>query len=151
MTEVGCGRLLIGDVVSRWRFFYHVVWATKNREPIIGELEDTEIRRSLVMTAEDLDLIPHAIGIMPDHLHFAVSIPPKVRVADAIRRLEGGSSHAVNVARGMTYPRFSWQPDYGATTFSERSLDQVIASLRNQRLHHAENSVWADYEPTADQ
>jgi len=114
-------------------------------------LEDTEIRRSLVMTAEDLDLIPHAIGIMPDHLHFTVSIPPKVSVADAIRRLKGGSSHAVNVARGMTYPRFSWQPDYGATTFSERSLDLVIAYLRNQRLHHAAASIWPDYELTADQ
>jgi putative transposase len=100
--------------MSRWRFFYHVVWATKNREPAIGELEETEIRRPLVMTAEDLDLIPHAIGMMPDHVHFAVSIPPQLPVADVVRRLKGGSSHAVNEARGMTYPRFWWQPDYGA-------------------------------------
>jgi putative transposase len=151
VTEVGRGRLTNGDVVSRWRFYYHVVWATKNREPVSGELEDTEVRRSLVMTAEVLDLIPHAVGIMPDHVHIAVSIPPKDAVADVVRRLKGGSSHAVNVARGMTCPRFWWQTDYGATTFSERALDQVIAYLRNQRQHHAANSIWQEYELTADQ
>ena|SRR5215217_3762982 len=137
--------------MSRWRFFYHVVWSTKNREPAIGELEDVEIRRSLKMTSEDLDLIPHAIGVMPDHVHFAVSIPPKLAVADVVRRLKGGSSHAVNEARGMTYPRFWWQPDYGVVTFGERSLEQVIAYLRGQRQHHAQESLWKELEITDDQ
>jgi putative transposase len=103
------------------------------------------------MTAEDLDLIPHAIGVMPDHVHFAVSIPPKVSVADVIRRLKGGSSHAVNVARGMSYPRLWWQSDYGAATFGERSLDQVVAYLRNQRQHHSDVSLWKELELTDDE
>jgi putative transposase len=134
--------------VSRWRFFYHVVWATKSRVPAIGQLEDVEIRRSLQLTSEDLDLIPHAIGVMPDHVHFAVSIPPKLAVAEVIRKLKGGSSHAVNEARGMSYPRFWWQPDYGAITFGEGSLERVITYLRKQAEHHAELSLWDALELT---
>jgi putative transposase len=101
-----------------------------------------------MLTSEDFDLVPHAIGIMPEHVHFAVSIQPKQAVSDVIRRLKGGSSHAVYEARGMTYPRFSWQPDYGAITFGERSLDQVVEYIRNQPLHHAEHSLWESLELT---
>jgi putative transposase len=68
-----------------WRFRYHLVWATRDRLPLIGESDEQAIRRSFELTYADLDLIPHAEGFMPDHVHLAVSIPPKVAVSEAVR------------------------------------------------------------------
>ena len=102
MTEVGCGRLIGGKPMPYWRFFYHIVWATKNRISVIDETAETAVRQSLIMTSEDLDLVPHAIGVMPDHVHFAVSIPPKISFSEAVKRLKGSSSHAVNERNGAS-------------------------------------------------
>jgi len=79
--------------------FFHIVWTTKNRHAWIGNLEEEIISASLTSTFDDLDVIPHAVGYMPDHVHVVVSVPPKVAVADLVRRMKGASSHAVNSDR----------------------------------------------------
>ena len=60
-----------------WRTFFHIVWTTKNRHPMIGEMEVEIIGQSLKTTFDDLEVIPHAVGYMPDHVHVVVSIPPE--------------------------------------------------------------------------
>ena len=52
-----------------WRLVYHLVWATKERQPLIGEAEERAIRHSIMMTIGDLGLLARAIGLMPDHVH----------------------------------------------------------------------------------
>ncbi len=61
-----------------WRLFCHVMWATREREPLIGTEEAAVIRWSLMLTFEDMDGIPHVVGMMPDHVHLVVTAPPKV-------------------------------------------------------------------------
>jgi putative transposase len=134
--------------VSYWRFYYHLVWSTKSRLPLIDEVADRAIRDSLMLTSEEMALIPHAIGLMPDHVHFAVTIPPKLAVSEVVRRLKGGSSHAVNVARGMPNERFAWQPEYGALTLGEKSMPRLIEYVRNQRKHHSDHALWPEMELT---
>jgi putative transposase len=87
--------------VPYWRLFYHLVWATRDRSPLISTEEDAVIRRSFELTVGDLDLVPHAVGLMPDHAHIVVSIPPRVSVAEAAKRLKGASARAVNERAGQ--------------------------------------------------
>jgi putative transposase len=127
--------------MSYWRFFYHVVWATRGREPTIRAVDNDAIVQSIRQVCDGLELIPHAIGWVPDHIHLALSIPPKISVSDAIRRIKGASSHAINESRGMARPRFGWQPTYGAITFSERGLSRVVEYVLNQPQHHANGEL----------
>ncbi len=130
-----------------WRFFYHLVWATQSRLPLIGDQEETLIRRSLELTIVDLDLIPHAVGTMPDHVHVVVSIPPKIAVAEVLKRMKGASSHAVNQAERLPdSSRFGWQSEYGALTFGEKALASVINYVRHQAERHATNKTWPQLE-----
>src|SRR6476469_5899955 len=99
--------------MSYWRLHYHVIWATKRRLPLIGSDEEAVIRESLEMTMARMKLIGHAIGLVEDHVHVALSIPPTVSVADALSRLKGGSSHLVS-QRLAAAAGFSWQSEYGA-------------------------------------
>jgi putative transposase len=134
-------------VSSYWRFFVHLIWATKGREPLIGEAEEAILRRSWKVTLAERQVIPHAIGVMPDHVHFALSVPPKLAVADLVRLLKGASSHAVNhVGSSRSTGVFGWQPEYGGLTFGELALPRVIAYVENQREHHAASTLWPTLE-----
>jgi putative transposase len=135
--------------VPLWRLFYHVVWTTKGREPWICEEEEKAILWSLERTFEDIEAIPHAVGVMPDHVHVAVSVPPKISPSELARRLKGGTSRAVNERvdrRGQ--PPFAWQGEYAVLSFGEQALPTVIAYVTNQKTHHAENTMWPGLERT---
>jgi putative transposase len=60
-----------------WRLHYHLVWATHDREAVLTEDVRTVVERSMRLSGDDLGLVCHAIGFMPDHVHVAVSIPPR--------------------------------------------------------------------------
>jgi putative transposase len=135
--------------VPYWRLFYHLVWSTYRREPIIDEPTADLLQRSLRMTCHDLQIITHAIGTMPDHIHLAVSIPPTIAVTDAIGRLKGSASHFVNRSTARA-GRFSWQTEYAVLSFGERNLADVVDYVQNQPARHAENRLWRPLEPTKD-
>jgi putative transposase len=130
-----------------WRLFYHVVWGTKNRLELIDPAWEKDLYGYLWGKATALECIPHAIGGMPQHIHVAISIPPKFSVAIAIGRLKGASSHYVNekYADGS----FLWQAEYGVLSFSEKSLPFIVDYINKQKKHHADHSLNMDMENIA--
>jgi putative transposase len=132
--------------VPYWQFYYHLVWATKHREPTIDDEVAALIRREINDACNKHQAVPHAIGLMPDHLHIAISIPPKIAVAEFIGQIKGTSSFKINKLSGEDRGRFSWQTEYGALSFGERSLATVVAYVNNQTTHHAENTLWPTFE-----
>ncbi len=133
---------------THWRTFYHLVWGTRDRVPLIDEERAAILQRSFRATCHEAGAIVHAIGIMPDHVHLAVSIPPRIAVSDFVRHLKGSASHLVNHAAVAGDPDFAWQGEYGVMTFGERSLPQVVAYVENQAHHHADNLAWPTFEQT---
>jgi putative transposase len=139
----------MGVAVPYWRLFYHLVWATKGRAPVLTPEMEPTLERSMRTTIDGMRGIPHAVGFMPDHVNVAASIPPSVTVADVVARLKGASSHAVNQA----YPAagFAWQADYGVLSFGEKNLPDVLAYVRDQPRRHADNRLWPTLERATDQ
>jgi len=125
-----------------WRMYCHLIWATKQREPtLVGDVVRT-VDQSLRETAEDSNLAVHALYLMPDHVHLAVSIPPKLAIADVVSRFKGASSHQVNHAETCEPQRFAWQAEYGAVSFGEKQLPDVVAYIKNQQERHAKSQLW---------
>ena len=148
------GAAVVGAMRSRgranmpyWRLYYHVVWATKGREPwLSGELERM-VYGAILGKARDEHLKVHAIGNVDDHIHVVVSIPPSQSVARAVALIKGVSSHYVNTSGKVPW-QFAWQEGYGVVSVGERSLRAAIEYVRGQRQHHAEHTVHALYETT---
>jgi putative transposase len=132
--------------VPFWKTYYHVVWGTKHREHLIDEARGELIRASLLSVATEQDAIVRAIGIMPDHVHVVVSIPPKIAVAELIGRMKGISSRRVNIVAGNTVDGFGWQPEYGHFTFGQRALEDVVSYVENQREIHDKRLIRPTYE-----
>ncbi len=134
-----------------WRLHYDLVWATNGREPLIGPAEERAIRRSFDSTIVNMGLIPHAIGFMPDHVHVVVSIPPKIAVTDVVKRLKGASTREVSKSVGNNASiGFSWQADYGALSFGDNAMQQVVEYVERQAAHHAEGRLWPKLEQADD-
>jgi len=130
-----------------WRLLYHVVWGTKNDHALLDEDDVAIIERSVRTTLRSLGAIPHAIGVMPDHVHVAVSIPPRVALSEAVGRMKGALAHALN--HNPSRPReirLVWQAEYGVLSFGERALPDVTAYVRNQRDRHARQRLWSSLE-----
>jgi putative transposase len=126
-----------------WRLFYHLIWATKDRNPMIDDAMWPELRRLLLLTAHKNELKIHGVGGIADHVHVAVSIPPSMPVGTAVGRLKGSSSRILSQSLGTD---FSWQAEYGVVSFAERHLPPVLAYISGQPRHHAANRLWPALE-----
>ena len=133
--------------MSFWMLYYHLVWGMKNREHIITEEREALIRQSIRASCEQHKVLIHGIGMMPDHLHLAVSIPPTCTIADIVRYFKGSSTHLINKSReSRVVDTFGWQREYGALSFGERSLNEIVAYVENQKQHHADDKLWSLFE-----
>jgi putative transposase len=132
--------------VTFWKTYYHVVWGTKRREHLIDDARGELIRSSLLSVAIEHEAILRAVGIMPDHVHVVVSIPPKIAVAELIGRMKGVSSRRVNSAAGNADDGFGWQAEYGLFTFGQRALEDVVTYVENQREIHEKRLIRPSYE-----
>ena len=75
-----------------------------------------------------------------------VSIPPIQSVANVVGLLKGSTSHEINHL--LDYPlTFGWKRGYGALSLGEKQLSVAIAYVREQRLHHRDNTTnrWAEH------
>ncbi len=132
--------------MPKWRLFYHIVWATKGREPLIDEANEAVIRVSIQTTSWSEKVILHAIGTMPDHVHVASSVPPSIALATLIGRLKGASAHAANTPKTARSVPFAWQSEYGVFSFTEKNLPDVVDYVTNQRQRHAARDLWPTFE-----
>ena len=123
-----------------WKLYYHFIWGTKNRFPLIDADLEPELHRVIAAKAKELDGFVYAIGGTEDHTHLAVSIPPKVALAKFIGDLKGNSSHYVNHVIKPDF-EFYWQDEYGVLSFGDKNLSAVVRYIHNQKQHHAEGTL----------
>lgn len=132
-----------------WQLHYHLVWSTYKRLPLITpDLEDP-IYGTLLNKARELDVTVHAIGSVDDHIHVVVSVPPRLSVAECVRQLKGASAYHVNHLPNSK-GNFGWQDSYGALSFGSASMERIVAYIKNQKEHHAQQTTHAIYERVED-
>ena len=130
-----------------WRLYYHIVWATKEREPLITPALESELYGYLIGKADFLESIVHDINGVEDHIHMVVSIPPKLSIADFVRHLKGSSAYHLNhlpEAPGS----FGWQRGYGVVSLGQRQLNHAVAYVRDQKEHHRLGTIIKALERT---
>jgi len=128
-----------------WRLFYHFVWGTKNREPLIAPEWEDSLHNVIAAKATELGAFVHAVGGTEDHAHLVVSVPPKIALSTFIGQVKGNSSHFVNHELNVDI-HFAWQAEYGVVSFGGKMLDMVAGYAKNQRKHHEERTTIAMLE-----
>lgn len=131
--------------MSVWRTYYHLVWSTSDRTPLITDRIRVELYDYIQAKAKSLDCPVHGIGGIEDHMHLLVSIPPKLAIAQVVKRIKGSSSHHIN--QTFLNQTFAWQREYGVFTLGGKQLPDAIAYVENQQHHHATQTLIRALEP----
>ena len=129
------------------QLYLHCVWAIWDRLPLLTPEVEEVLLAAIHAKCRDLECELQALGGMPDHLHLLVRFPTTLSVADLVKGVKGSSSHLLtqHVAKGTF---FKWQGGYGAFTVSPDIIPTIRSYIHNQKRHHAEKNLWADWEQT---
>ncbi|MEQ8755178.1 MAG: IS200/IS605 family transposase [Coleofasciculus sp. G1-WW12-02] len=127
--------------MALWRLYYHLVWATKERQPLIVPAREPGLYSYIIGKADSRGCIIHAIGGIEDHLHLVTSIPPSLAIADFVKYIKGSSAHQFNQDSPPTSAKFGWQRGYGVFSLGGKQLDEAIAYVSQQKQHHSQGTV----------
>ena len=71
---------------------YHVIFSTKNREPLIHQDIEQRVWSYLGGIARENDMKALLVGGIENHLHLLLGIPAALSVSKALQLIKGGSS-----------------------------------------------------------
>ncbi len=120
---------------SYTELYYHFIWATKGREPLITLEVQVHLYAYIRHKCQEMSVHVYALDGMPDHVHLACSLPTDLSIADFLEVIKGSSSHFINHLDDADYCLY-WQPGYGALTFAKRDLLRIVSYIENQAIHH---------------
>ena len=123
-----------------WKCYYHIVWATKNRQPVIIPAYEPIIVGAIEAKCEEMDVSLLTVNMVSDHIHVAASIPPSISISKWVGIVKGVTARAINTSFERD-TRFHWQAGYGVMSFGETALDKVKEYIVNQKQHHAKGDV----------
>jgi putative transposase len=115
--------------------YFHCVFSTKERRPLITPALRERLRPFLGGIARENKMKALEIGGVEDHVHILLSLPSIMPISKALQLIKGGSSKWVH----ETFPEhrlFAWQEKYGAFSASVSQLDAIIRYIKNQEEHH---------------
>jgi REP element-mobilizing transposase RayT len=129
--------------MSHTNLLYHVVFATKERAPLITNDLRPHLHEYLGGIVLGLDGVPIEINGTADHVHVLARLRPTISVSEFMSKLKSSSS---GWARRQTRGRFGWQARFAAFTVSESQLERVRRYIRAQEEHHRRHSFTDEFK-----
>jgi len=140
----------INTIIQKWRtktkgklmghscvsIFYHFVWSTKNRLPLLtGDIKKRVhcYIRSMIERQGKFEVV--AIGGIYDHVHLLVKVERECFVSNFVRNVKQNSSKFVDkIDDRIDY--FIWQTGYSAFSVSPKDVPRIKKYILNQEEHH---------------
>ncbi len=85
-----------------------------------------------------------AINGIPDHIHVFIGYNPNQLIPDLLQDIKGYSSKWINEKKFLR-TKFTWQVGYGAFSYSQSQIDNVVKYILNQEAHHKKKSFQEEY------
>lgn len=115
------------------RIIVHLVFSTKNREPLIASQHREKMFKYLGGTLNALGCPVIRIGGMADHVHLLFVLGRTCSVSKVVEEVKKESSKWAKI---HLHPAFYWQHGYGAFSVSPSKVDEVEQYVENQEVHH---------------
>lgn len=128
----------------------HVVWGTKNREPLLTK----EIRSQLIdhirENALSKEIYIDSLDGYTEHLHCLFGLNADMSLSKAMQLIKGESAFWINNKSALIKSKFEWADEYFAVSVSESMLDKVRAYIQNQEEHHKKKTFAEEYQEFMD-
>jgi REP element-mobilizing transposase RayT len=114
---------------------YHIVFSTKDREPLITEAHQPRLYEYVGGIVRKQGGVALAVNGMEDHVHLFAKLRQDKALSDMIRDFKAYSSGWMH----KVFPElkdFTWQNGYGAFTVSASQAVGVRKYIEQQKLKH---------------
>lgn len=125
------------------RILIHVVFSTKNRDPMLSDSIRPRVFGYLATVGRDMGCEVFRVGGMPDHVHLAVALSRTISVAEFVKKVKQTSSSWMK-EQGSS-PRFEWQAGYGAFSIGESQVEPLIHYIDHQEAHHRKKTFQDEF------
>jgi len=126
------------------RLHIHLIFSTKNREPVLRDTVRDSLHRYMAAVLQNLECPPVLINSVADHVHILFELGRTVAVSDAVEQVKKTSSKWIKT-QGAEFSLFAWQAGYGAFAVSESNVAAVREYIAGQPAHHRKKSFQEEY------
>ncbi len=126
------------------QMYIQIVFAVKRRQNLIQKKWKDELHKYICGIVNGKEQKVYAIGGVEDHIHILVSIKPNIAISDLVRDIKANSSKWIN-ENEFVRGKFQWQEGFGAFSYAQSQLDNVIAYINNQEQHHQKKTFKDEY------
>jgi REP element-mobilizing transposase RayT len=113
----------------------HLIFSTKNRDPVLSEIVRPSLHRYLAGIFKDLESPTLAANSVADHIHILFNLNKNQPLAHVVMEIKRGSSKWLKT-QGSDLEQFHWQNGYGAFSIGQSAVEEVKAYIANQAEHH---------------
>ena len=126
------------------QIYIQIVFAVQGRQNLIAKQNREELHKYISGIVQNRDQKMLSIFAMPDHTHLFVGLKPNIAVSDLVRDIKAGSSKFINESNWIN-GKFKWQEGFGAFSYSNSHIDNVVKYILNQEEHHKKQTFKEEY------
>jgi putative transposase len=124
--------------------YIHIMFSTKQREPLILESIEEELFSYLAGVCKNLECHPLKVGGYKDHVHILCMLSKNIALKTLLEELKSHSSKWIKT-RDERLKDFYWQYGYGTFSVKPSDVEVVKAYIHNQKEHHSTKSFQDEY------
>jgi len=126
------------------QLYIQIVFAVKGRENQIEKEHREELQMYITGIIQQRNCKVLAIFCMPDHCHVLIGIRPDIALSDLVRDVKASSSKFINEKLWLK-GKFQWQEGFGAFSYAQSQVHDVVQYILNQEVHHKKRTFKAEY------
>jgi len=117
----------------------HVVFSTKNREPLITPEIEPELFAYVGGILKNNESRLLDAGGTADHVHLLISQSKNIALSFLMKDVKKDSSSWIKT-KGREFRHFHWQDGYGAFSIGKSDIPDLKRYIGQQKEHHAKHS-----------
>jgi REP element-mobilizing transposase RayT len=119
--------------------YIHYIFSTLHKLPVISDTQRERIEKYITGIIKNNESHLYAIYANPDHMHFLVSISPRISEEKLASIVADNSERFINENK-LVQGIFKWQDSCSAFSVSKRDISKVCRYIERQPIHHRKMS-----------
>ena len=130
------------------RLYAHLTWTTLNRVPSITTSVEDFLDRFLRQQAVRHGARPLALGMVSDHVHMIVELPPVYDLPKLVQGLKGASARLANRDGHAGSRPLQWTAGYDARSVGTGQLATAVRYVEDQAGRHPDRAITGPRRPS---
>lgn len=126
------------------KVYVHIVFSTKNRQPLINDNIRDVLFEYIGGICKGLECNPLKVGGYKDHVHILCLLSKKITQIKLLEEIKRKSSKWIKT-KNEEFQNFYWQNGYGIFSINPTEIDLVVKYIEKQKEHHKKKTFQDEF------